>query len=162
MPQQNLYTLAQALEYAERYCSRQEHCQSEVRDKLKEKGLDSDIIEECIAELICEGFINESRYADLFAVSKFHQNKWGRKKIALHLKWKEISSTCIRHALNAIEQREYSNTIAELFEKKAASLKGEKPHVVKQKTITYLMGKGFEYDEIINSANDLKDDSQDS
>ncbi len=162
MPQQNLYTLAGALEYAERYCSKQERCQSEVRDKLAEKGLDSDLIEECIAELICEGFINESRYADLFAVSKFHQNKWGKKKIALHLKRKEISPLCIQHALNAIEPREYRETIAGLFEKKAASLKGEKPYVIRQKTVTYLIGKGFEYDEIINSANELKDDSQDS
>ena len=74
MPQKKLYTLTQALEYAKDYCAKEEHCQSDVKKKLHSYGVSEEEADICLAELITEGFINEQRYADLFAVSKFHQN----------------------------------------------------------------------------------------
>lgn len=157
MTQLKLYTIAQGLEYAKDYCAKEERCQSQVMEKLMKYGLNLEESETCIAELICEGYINEQRYADLFAVSKFHQNKWGKLKISQALKLKQISSVCISNALNAIDYDEYLSLIKDLFDKKFASLSGQK-RIREQKTISYLMSKGFSYSDIMESVKFNEDD----
>ena len=148
MPQKKLYTLTQALEYAKDYCAKEEHCQSDVKKKLRSYGIAEEETDICLAELISEGFINEQRYADLFAVSKFHQNKWGKNKIAMHLRAKEISQPCIRKALEGIDPEEYCDTINRLFEKRMPEGKSEISYVERKKAISFLIGRGFEYSEI--------------
>lgn len=157
MPQKKLYTLTQALEYAKDYCAKEEHCQSDVKKKLRSYGVSEEETDICLAELITEGFINEQRYADLFAVSKFHQNKWGRNKITMHLKAKEISSICIGKALDKIDMEEYYNTISRLFEKRMPNGKSEANSLERKKTISFLLGRGFGYSEI-TKALDVSDD----
>lgn len=157
MPQKKLYTLTQALEYAKDYCAKEEHCQSDVKKKLRSYGVSEEEADICLAELITEGFINEQRYADLFAVSKFHQNNWGRNKIAMHLKAKEISSICIGKALDKIDVAEYYDTINRLFEKRMQNGKSEANSLERKKTISFLIGRGFEYSEI-TKALDVSDD----
>lgn len=157
MPQKKLYTLTQALEYAKDYCAKEEHCQSDVKKKLRSYGVSDEETDICLAELISEGFINEQRYADLFAVSKFHQNKWGRNKIAMHLKAKEISSICIGKALDKIDVAEYYDTINRLFEKRMPNGKSGANSLERKKTISFLIGRGFEYSEI-TKALDVSDD----
>lgn len=157
MPQKKLYTLTQALEYAKDYCAKEEHCQSDVKKKLRSYGVSEEEADICLAELITEGFINEQRYADLFAVSKFHQNNWGRNKITMHLKAKEISSICIGKALDKIDMEEYYDTINRLFEKRMPNGKSEANSLERKKTISFLIGRGFEYSEI-TKALDVSDD----
>lgn len=157
MPQKKLYTLTQALEYAKDYCAKEEHCQSDVKKKLRSYGVSGEETDICLAELISEGFINEQRYADLFAVSKFHQNKWGRNKIAMHLKAKEISRPCIRKALDKIDPEEYFDVINRLFEKRMPNGKSEANPLERKKAISFLLGRGFGYSEI-TKALDVSDD----
>lgn len=157
MPQKKLYTLTQVLEYAKDYCAKEEHCQSDVKKKLRSYGVSEEEADICLAELITEGFINEQRYADLFAVSKFHQNKWGRNKITMHLKVKEISRPCIRKALDKIDPEEYFDVINRLFEKRMPNGKSEANSLERKKTISFLIGRGFEYSEI-TKALDVSDD----
>lgn len=157
MPQKKFYTLTQALEYAKDYCAKEEHCQSDVKKKLRSYGVSDEETDICLAELISEGFINEQRYADLFAVSKFHQNNWGRNKIAMHLKAKEISRPCIRKALDKIDMVEYFDVINRLFEKRMPNGKSEANPLERKKTISFLLGRGFGYSEI-TKALDVSDD----
>ncbi len=148
MPQKKLYTLNQALEYAKGYCAKEEHCQSEVATKLRQYGVCAEAIEECLAELIVEGYINEQRYADLYAQSKFHQNGWGRVKIALQLRAKEISKPCIDKAVSSIDLEEYLAFLKRLCQKKLQTLKSTKPLEQKRKTTAFLLSRGFEYESI--------------
>lgn len=145
MSQKKLYTVKQALDYAKQYCAKQEHCQSEVRDKLRSYSVTEDEIDICIAELICEGFINEQRYANLFVPSKLHQNQWGKIKIAVHLRAKDISEVCIKKALAQIDSDEYMNTLRKVCDKKLRTLNGNNLSK-KQKLISFLASKGFEFD----------------
>ncbi len=153
MSQIKLYTIAQGLEYAKAYCAREERCQSQVIEKLLKYGLSIEESEICIGELICEGYINEQRYADLFAVSKFHQNKWGKTKIAYELKLKRITSSCISKALDKIDYDEYLSLIEEIFSKKYFSIPKEKK-IKAKKSFDYLLGKGFAYNDIVEAIKD--------
>lgn len=133
---------------AAKYCAYQERTQQEVRDKLYSYGLSREVVEDVLAELILEGFVNEERYAKAFSRGKFINNKWGRVKIAIALRQKGISEYCVRTGLEAIDEEEYYSLLKSLIEKKWKSLSHEEKYVRKHKTARYAIGKGFESDLI--------------
>lgn len=125
------------------YCAYQERTQQEVRDKLYSLGLHRDEVEEVLADLITEDFVNEERFAKTYAGSKFRMNQWGRVKIGYMLKRKGLSQYCIDKALNEIREGDYISTIERLIEKRIPNL-SEANLPDKQKTANFLIGKGFE------------------
>jgi regulatory protein len=76
----NRLTKDQALDKIKYYCSYQERCHSEVKDKLYSYGLRKKEAEEIIAEMIENNYLNEERFALQFAGGKFRMKQWGRKK----------------------------------------------------------------------------------
>lgn len=131
------------------YCAYQERCHSEVKQKLYELGFRGNEVEEALAELISENFLNEERYARAYVRGKFNNNHWGRNKILQALKQKQVSAYCIKKGMQEIDEEAYLETIAKLAEKKFYELRGERlAYIRKQKVQRYLVQKGFEYDII--------------
>lgn len=140
------FTPAQAYLKAQKYCAYQERCQQEVRNKLYEWGLYNDDIENIIANLIGENFINEERFAKAFAGGKFRIKKWGKTKIKAELKKKKISEYCIRSGLNEIKEEEYLQTLTALIHKKITETKKGQAYQKNFKAAQYVISKGFESD----------------
>jgi len=140
----------QALLKAEKYCAYQERCQQEVRDKLYEWGLYSNDIENIIAQLILDNFLNEERFAKAFAGGKFRIKKWGRVKIKFELKKRKISEYCIKKAIQEIKEDDYIETIKILIEKKAKDIKDVNLRIRNYKMVKYIASKGFEQDLIFD------------
>jgi regulatory protein len=143
-----VYTVTQALPKAQKYCAYQERSQSEVRNKISEWGLKPEEIEFIISELIGDNFINEERFAKLFAGGKFRIKKWGRIKIKQELKRKAISEYCIKQALREINESDYIFTLTQLLQKKWKETKVSNPLVRKHKVTQYAFSRGFEIDLI--------------
>jgi regulatory protein len=137
-------TPAQALLKAQASCAYQERCQQEMRDKLYEWGLYSDAVEQIIADLVTDNFLNEERFAKAYAGGKFRIKKWGKIKIRIELKKRKISEYCIKKAMQEISDKEYIATINQLIEKKSKEIKGGKPQVRNYKIAQYIASKGFE------------------
>ena len=111
MPENTLYKTA--LNKAMAQCSRREYCCNDIRSKLDSWGVSNTDSEKITAILIKENFINESRYAEAFVKDKFNYNKWGKVKIASHLKMKKIPSAIIKSALDSIDNQIYIKVIKE-------------------------------------------------
>ncbi len=127
------------------FCAYQERTQQEVRDKLYALGgLSSDSIEEIIGMLITENFLNEERFAKIYAGSKFRVKQWGRIKIQKALEARGLSPYCVRLGLAEIDPEDYYQTLYDLAQKKWTSLDGEPPAQRKQKTWRFLAQKGYE------------------
>ena len=126
------------------FCAYRERTQQEVRDKLYGLGLHKDEVEELIAELISENFINEERFAIAFAGGKFRMKKWGRIKIMNELKRRGITEYCIKKAMGEIDEEDYETTARQLAQKKFRSLDDPDPLKKKFKVMRYLSGKGYE------------------
>ncbi|KAA5533133.1 RecX family transcriptional regulator [Taibaiella lutea] len=137
----------QAIQY---YCAYQERCHSEVRSKLLELGFRGDELEEAIASLIADNFLNEERYAQQYCGGKFRINKWGRKKIIQELKKKKVSDFCIKKGLKEIDAQEYWETLQQLTKKKMSEINSKEKNIWirKQKLQRYLIQKGYESDLI--------------
>lgn len=126
------------------YCAYQERCHMEVREKCWQLGLRGDDIEHAIAHLVEENFLNEERYAIAFAGGKFRMQQWGKKKISMALKQKQISAYCVKKALAAIPPDDYWNTLLALTEKKYHLLRSEQYLKRQYKTLQFLLQRGFE------------------
>lgn len=156
------YTVSEGINAAAKYCAYQERCQSEVRIFLQERDLTPDEIEEVIAELISDNFINEQRFANAFVRGKFNIKGWGKFKIKSALAAKQVSETCVNEALENIDQDEYKAALRETAEKKSRE-KGGFPLSIenKNKVFKYLLSKGFEADYITEALNTLQQSTQD-
>ena len=136
----------QALQKLRHYCGYQERSHKEVKDKLYSFGLYKQYVEEAIATLIEEDYLNEERYATAFAGGHFRSKQWGRVKITYELRQKGVSAYCINKALKEIDENDYLETIRSLVQKKSESLRGERLNAFarQQKIMNYMMQKGFE------------------
>ena len=138
----------QALLKAQQSCAYQERCQQEMRDKLYEWGLYSTDVENIIANLITDNFLNEERFAKAYAGGKFRIKKWGKVKIKIELKKRKISEYCIKKAMQEISDKDYLRTIKELIAKKSKEIKGGKDNQRKYKIAQYIASRGFEQELI--------------
>ena len=149
------FTPQQALPKAKTYCAYQERCHSEVKDKLFGFGLTKNEVDEITSTLIEENYLNEERFALLYAGGHFRTKHWGRVKIKYELKKKQVSEYCIKKALASLDAAQYSKTLYRLAEKKLLTLKSEKNIFIRKKKLQdHLLQKGFENDlikEIVNT-----------
>ena len=136
----------QALQKLRHYCSYQERCHAEVKEKLYSFGLFKQVVEECISQLIEESYLDEERFAIQFAGGKFRIKQWGRQKIKHELKLKRVSEYCIRKAIQEIDQEQYIKTLNKLASQKWHAIKGQgiTRFVKAQKTTLWLMQRGYE------------------
>lgn len=140
-------TPQQALPLLQQYCSYQERCHREVKDRLAGWGIFGADAEAITGKLIEENYLNEERFAIQFAGGKFRVKKWGRIKIRYELKIRQISDYCIRRALQEIDPDEYAATLHQLAEAKWRSIRSASNGLIRQqKTANYLISKGYEPD----------------
>ena len=133
-----------ALLKLQRYCAYQDRCHQEVRKKLLDLGLRGQEVEQVIAELIQDNFLNEQRFACSYARGKFRIKKWGKIKIKMELKRREISPYCIQKGLEEIDHNEYLAELKKLIKTNILRYNASSSFEKKMKTIKYLANKGFE------------------
>lgn len=126
------------------YCAYQERSQQEVRDKLYTLKVQRDDIENIIAKLVQDNFINEERFAIAYAGGKFRTKQWGKIKIKMMLQQKQVSSFCITKALNEINKEDYLQTLQQLITAAETKIEEKNPQLKKQLISQKLIAKGFE------------------
>lgn len=132
-----------------KYCVYQERCHWEVEQKLNEFRLIQEAKDQIIIYLIQNNFLNEERFVKIFARSKFNQKNWGINKINTELKKRHIPSKLIAAGVAEINQRQYIETLNDLFVQKMKSLKSEKNIFIKKSKVTrFLLQKGYEIELI--------------
>ena len=141
-------TEQEARQKLERYCAYQERCHQEVWEKLNRLGANNVLAAQVVTHLIEHDFLNETRFACVFARSKFRQKQWGKNKILLELKKREISEYNCNKALMEIEEKAFAETFATLFAKRKAAVQHHPPLIQKRKIMDYLLYRGWEKERI--------------
>ncbi|UWX60773.1 RecX family transcriptional regulator [Chryseobacterium oranimense] len=130
------------------YCVYQDRCHAEVEQKMREFMLIDEAKDEIILYLLKENYLNEERFTRSYIRGKFYIKHWGRNKIKMHLKQKQISEKLINSCFDEIDESDYEKMIRKIFEDYYSRQKGMKEYQKKSKTIKYLMSRGFEYEKI--------------
>ena len=152
---QKTYSIDEAQKKIENYCAYQERCHKDVVQKLKSMRMIPEAIDIIMVSLIRHDYLNESRFARIFTQGKFRIKKWGRTRITRELKFRDISETNIKLALNEISDVEYLNTFEELAAKKQLQLKEKNVFKRKRKLADYLLYRGWESHMVYDKVNQL-------
>ncbi|MBN2637678.1 MAG: RecX family transcriptional regulator [Bacteroidales bacterium] len=130
------------LDKARNYCAYQERCIFDVKNKLLEWHAAVDTVEEIIKTLEDENYLDEERYARVFAVGKLRQNKWGRNKIIHALLQKQVPDLTIQIGLQALDDEEYLHVLKTVLSSKKVQAKSN--YNRQQKLVRYAFQKGFQ------------------
>ena len=128
-----------------RFCAYRERAESELWKKLNSLEIEEELSYKLIQLLKKDKFLDNKRFAIAYTQGKFLNNKWGRIKIRSGLVEKKISPDFIAFAFKKIDEEFYTETINNLIDKKAKTLKGkEQLFVFRKKIVDFVRSKGYE------------------
>ena len=137
-------------------CAQAEHCQQEMRDKMRRWELDETVQNRIVARLVKERYIDDERYARAFVKDKIRYNKWGRRKVQQALWLKHIDSEIQQRVLDEIDEKEYLDVLRPLLKQKRKSIRAMSDYELRQKLVRFALGRGFGFD-IIRQCLDVDD-----
>ncbi|MFA9187383.1 regulatory protein RecX [Flavobacterium sp. FBOR7N2.3] len=152
----DIYTIKEAIHKIEHYCAYQERCHEEVEQKLRSMKMDSEEINQIIAHLIQDNFLNEERFACSFARGKHRIKHWGKIRITNELKFRGINQTLINTALKEISPEEYYTTFETLANRNWESIQEKNVLKKRKKFCDFMLRRGFESNLVYEKVRDLE------
>lgn len=129
-------------------CAQAEHCQQEMREKMRRWGLDEAAQERVVSRLVKERFVDDERYARAFVKDKVRYNKWGRRKVQQGLWVKRIDDDIQHRVLAEVDDKAYLDVLRPLLKQKRKATKAESDYELNQKLVRFALGRGFTFDII--------------
>ncbi|MBQ6054558.1 MAG: RecX family transcriptional regulator [Prevotella sp.] len=126
-------------------CAQAEHCEQEMRDKMKRWGMAPEAQNRVVERLTKERYIDNERYARAFVKDKVHYNKWGRRKVQQALWMKRIDDDIQQRVLDEIDDEEYQKVLVPLLKQKRKSIKAANDYELNQKLVRFALSRGFDY-----------------
>ena len=149
-------SVKEAIHKIEHFCAYQERCHDEVVQKLRTMKMDSAEIDEILAHLIQENYLNESRFACSFARGKHRIKLWGKVRIVNELKLRNITTYNINLALKEISPEEYEINFNVLAERNWHSIKESNGLKKRKKCCDFLLRKGYESTMVYEKVKELE------
>ena len=129
-------------------CAQAEHCEQEMRDRMKRWELDETVQNRIVDRLTKERYIDNERYARAFVKDKIRYNKWGRRKVQQALWMKRIDNDIQQRVLDEIDEKEYLDVLRPLLKQKRKSIKADSDYELNQKLVRFALSRGFTFDII--------------
>ena len=131
---------AEALDKAQVYCARAEHCLADVKRKLYEWGVNPNFFDFIEENLYAGDYLNDARFCRAYVHDKVAYQSWGRLKIQAGLRALNLPERDIREALDGLDETSYFSNLRKLI----ASRKADS----EDKRMRFLLQRGFTFDEI--------------
>ena len=131
------------------FLARRFHSERELLIKLKTKAYEERLIKIVLNDLREKSFIDDQVFANHFIEEKLKKKRWGKNKIRAALFSKGVSSSIIDDVLQSFNSEEDQNEVAfSLAKKKFENLKLRETDSkkLKQKIISFLLSRGFDYE----------------
>lgn len=155
MNEKKYFSIEEIKRKLERYCVYQDRCHKEIETKLREFVLIEEAKNQIILHLLEHNFVNEERFSKSFARGKFSIKKWGKQRIVRELKFRDVSAYNIKTALKEIDEEAYLTTVFEITQKRNQLITESNIYKRKKKLSDYLMRKGYEYELIYTTINEV-------
>jgi regulatory protein len=156
----DVFSIKEAIQKIENFCGYQERCHDEVVAKLRTMKMDSNEIDQIMANLIAENFLNEERFACSFARGKHRIKHWGKIRIINELKYRKIAQTLINIALKEITLEEYLATFHTLAERQWETIRETNTLKKRKKFCDYILRRGFESNLVYDKVKELENSDQ--
>ena len=140
-------------------CAQAEHCEQEIRDKMKRWGIESDVQNRVVARLVKERYVDNERYARAFVKDKIRYNKWGKRKVMQALWMKRIDDDIQQRVLDEIDDKDYVDILIPLLKQKRKTINAKSDYELNQKLVRFALGRGFDFG-IIRQCMDVDDEME--
>ena len=125
--------------------SRREHSVKELREKLKRKGAEEEIIEQVLERLLEEDWLNEGRFAESFTRSRVAKGL-GPYRIRRELQERGVTGQDIANAMEPFEAQWFDLAIEVKQRKYGAEVEEDFRERAKQQR--FLQYRGFSHEQI--------------
>ena len=140
------------------FLARRFHSEKELLIKLKQKSYEERLIKLVLNELKEKSFIDDQVFTNHFIEEKLKRKRWGKNKIRAALFNKGVSASIIDEVFQYFDSEVDQNLAAlELTKKKYENLKKRESdnRKLKQKLISFLLSRGFEYEVSAEAVNKI-------
>ncbi len=93
--------MQEALERAFRFIAKRERTVAQVSARLERDGISQRIITEVVAQMVSDGYLNDQRFAALYAEDRRVIDGWGNERIITNLREAGISSEIIESVVGS-------------------------------------------------------------
>lgn len=138
-------------------CARSEHCQQEMKEKMRQWGVSEEEQAKVMDRLIAERYVDDERFAHAFIYDKIRYNKWGRRKVEQALWMKRIDDSISKSILDDVDDDEYIRILRPLLKQKRKSIKADSEYELTMKLIKFAISRGFTMD-IIKQCIEVEDE----
>lgn len=140
-------------------CAQAEHCQWEMKEKMRRWELTEEAQARVMQRLVSERYVDDERYARAFVKDKVRYNKWGRRKVEQALWQKHIDESVRQQVLDEVDDDEYISILRPMLQQKRKSTKASSDYELNGKLIKFAMSHGFTMD-IIKQCINVEDDDE--
>ena len=141
-------------------CAKAELCLSDARRLMLRWGVVAEEQEKVLAELLCERFIDEERYAGAFVRDKLNFSRWGARKIGEALYAKRIPPEIVRRALEQTAGVEMADRLESDLRRKNNALQKDDPRKRREKLLRFGLSRGYDFDTIRETIGRLVPDDE--
>lgn len=144
-------SLARARETVLRLLNIRWRSEKEIRDKLKKKEFDPDVVDQTVQYFKKIGLVDDRQFAQKWAAWRLAK-PFGRARIQYELKEKGVEGAFIEEALaSAMKDFPEEETVVQLARKQAAKYQGVEREKVRQRVYGYLARRGFSPQSILKA-----------
>lgn len=129
-------------------CARSEHSSGQAKERMRTWGLSPDEQERVLAKLIAGRYIDDERFARMFAHDRLAFGKWGRRKIMTDLRLKGVTADVANAVLDEMDDSEFADVLITLLKAKDRTITAKSPYERRCKLMRYAVGRGFDMDMI--------------
>jgi len=139
-----------ARERAYRLLASRDRSEHEMRSRLKEIGFGPDVVEQTVAKLREQGYLNDARFAVDFARSQLATHPVGRRELEWRLRNKGLADAIVAEAVEAAYAERDERTLAlELARARVRRYRNEPDErKVKKRVADFLARRGFSWEII--------------
>ena len=129
-------------------CARSEQCSHDVRQKLRNWGLDQSQIEAVVETLIDRRYVDDNRFARAFVNDKTRLALWGPRKIFAALLRHHIPAALIRRHLDAIDPAVIDSNLLHILRAKARTIDEPCTFDGRTRLFRYALSRGYDPEAI--------------
>jgi len=131
-----------ALEKAFAYLAKRDRTNAQVRARLEDHGVEPEAAEEAIAELERQGYLDDRRFARLFAEDRRNLDGWGTERINAALSSSGIDLATIEEAVGSRERSDEIADALKVLERKCPEPPADDRE--RERALAHLVRRGYE------------------
>lgn len=131
-----------ALEKAFAFLTKRDRTASQVRSRLLEKGVDAATADEAVLELERQGYVDDERFARLYAEDRRNLDGWGSDRIVEGLASSGIDRELIASTLAGRDRGDELSDALRLLERKCPTPPSDDRE--RERALAHLVRRGYE------------------